>query len=1084
MLGNGQLRTSSPLQLPTDQPTPRLKTFRGGAYSFELCELLRRDLDAFNRQERTTSFVTLFAVLGTLLRRYGNEVAVVIGTPAPNAEPGVGQAPPHGFTNFKYIRLDLAGNPGFRELLSRAAESTSAAGAEDIGNADSYLSLAVEENAERCRVTIGYDASTLDAEAIARVAGHYQSLLKGVLTRPDAPIENHTILSDEERFTLLEKWNDTAEDYRRSLSVTQMFEVQAARTPQRIAVLAGNQQVTYRTLNDRANQLARHLRGVGVRPGVVVGLCVDRSVDMMVGLLGILKAGGAYLPFDPDFPRDRLEHYVTDSQAPVLVTQQALRSRLPVPTGTVVLLEDERLAGLPTGNIPPLSTPDDLAYVIYTSGSTGKPKGVQVLHDGLSNFLHSMLKELGITAEDTLLAVTTLSFDMHVTELWLPLVVGAHVVIGTREVASDGAALAALLNRTDATFFQATPATYRLLTATGWKGKANLTAITGGEALSPELARQLLPIVKTLWNGYGPTETTVYSTMHRVTGTHRAIPIGRPIANTCIYLLDPHHQPVPIGLPGEVYIGGAGLARGYLGRPDLSAERFLPNPFRPGERMYKTGDRGCYRRDGVIDYLGRLDHQVKVRGFRVELGEVEAALARHPDVRSNVVVARRGAEMGDSLAAYIIPHAARPIDVASLRSHLRASLPDYMVPASFAMVSDFPLTPNGKIDRKALAAQDPVGVPSTRLIVGPRNDIERDLLSIWEEVLPVRPISATDDFFDLGGHSLQAALVMNKVKEKLGHTLPIGIIFEARTVQRMAAVLQHQLEAGSDSCLVPLHPRGSRPPLFLIAGVGGHVFTFHKFARLLGPDQPSYGVKAIGVDGSREPPNRLEEIATRYLDEILTVRPRGPYFVGGYSIGALIAYELAVQMQRRGLSVGPLIVFDRPAPGHPVPLPLPTRMWMHLCNFVKATPTHRRDYLWERLRNLRDRILFTLGLGRYVAPEIEGVNALPQNHLRKVWGALQTAEHRYRPRHRFNGGVMLFESEDVPEWSTLVRQEPLLGWNKWADGPIDRIVVPGGHLDMFHDRNIHRLASALREGIHRWAGRNPVLCRPRESALN
>jgi thioesterase domain-containing protein len=350
--------------------------------------------------------------------------------------------------------------------------------------------------------------------------------------------------------------------------------------------------------------------------------------------------------------------------------------------------------------------------------------------------------------------------------------------------------------------------------------------------------------------------------------------------------------------------------------------------------------------------------------------------------------------------------------------------------------------------------------------VGPRNDVERDLLSIWEDVLQVRPIGITDNFFDLGGHSFRAALLMNQVKEKLGHTLPLGLIFEAGTVEKMAAVLQQQLEAGSDHCLVPFHESGNRPPLFLIAGVGGHVFTFHKFARMLGKDQSAYGVKAIGVDGLCRPPDRLEEIAAQYLEEILSVRPRGPYLLGGYSVGAQIAYELAVQMQARGLEVGPLIVFDCPAPGYPIPLPLLQRLWVHLRNFWKGGG--RSAYAAERYRNVRDRLLLKLGLGMLVAPEIEGVHALPQDHLKKVWVALQTAMKRYRPRERLRSGVVLFQAEDAPEWNSLVKQDPVMGWREWACGPIHQHVIPGAHLDMFHDRNINNLASTLNDEIDRW----------------
>jgi len=506
---------------------------------------------------------------------------------------------------------------------------------------------------------ISYERRRFNTDTITRMIGHIQSVLEAIVVDPEQPLAALPLLTDAERHQLLVGWNDSATDYPKDSCVHKLFEAQVDRTPDAVAVVFEEEQVTYGELNRKANQVAHHLRTLGVGPDVLVGICMERSLEMIVGLLGILKAGGAYVPLDPMYPRERLAFMLVDARVSVLLTQERLLDVLPEHGAAVVCLDTswEAIAREHKENLQSIAAGENLAYTIYTSGSTGKPKGVQITHRALVNFLYSMRQQPGLTERDVLLAVTTLSFDIAGLELYLPLIMGAKVVIITHEVAADGKQLIERLANSGATVMQATPATWRLLLEAGWQGSSQLRILCGGEALSRELADRLLTRSASVWNLYGPTETTIWSTVYKVKPAEASVPIGRPIANTQIYLLDSHLEPVPIGVPGELYIGGTGLARGYLHRPELTAEKFLPDPFsyEEGARLYRTGDLARYMSDGNIEYLGRLDNQVKIRGFRIELGEVEAVLGRHPGVRQSVVISREDRPGDKHLVAYVVP---------------------------------------------------------------------------------------------------------------------------------------------------------------------------------------------------------------------------------------------------------------------------------------------------------------------------------------------------------------------------------------------------------------------------------------------
>ena len=574
------------------------------------------------------------------------------------------------------------------------------------------------------------------------------------------------------------------------------FEQQVARTPEAVAVIYEGRQLSYAELNGRANQLARYLQGHGVGPEVLVGMYVERSLEMAVGLLGILKAGGAYVPLDPGFPSERLAFMLKDSQAPVLLTQWHLRAQLPAYRGRVVALDADWEAIARHSQQAPDSGvgPEALAYVIYTSGSTGLPKGVAIEHRSAVNFLASMQREPGIGTRDRMLAVTTLSFDIAGLELYLPLAVGACVEVVSREVAADPVRLRQRMEDSGATVMQATPASWRMLVEAGWERAPALKVLCGGEALGHELAKALLARAREVWNLYGPTETTIWSTAYKVEGepgTGSAAPLGRPIANTQLYVLDEAMQPVPAGIAGELYIGGAGLARGYVNRTELTAERFVPDPFgsEPGGRLYRTGDLARYRPDGTLEFLGRFDQQVKLRGFRVELGEIEAVLRQHPLVGETVVLAREDIPGDKRLVGYVAVDPYHPPTVSQLRRHLAARLPDYMVPSTFVLLDKLPLTPNGKVDRRALSAPAPSRPELEQAYVAPRTPLEQLLAHLWCEVLHLDGVGIHDNFFDLGGDSIKGAAFINKLQQRLEEPIFIVALFDAPTVADFATFL-------------------------------------------------------------------------------------------------------------------------------------------------------------------------------------------------------------------------------------------------------------------------------------------------------
>jgi len=696
------------------------------------------------------------------------------------------------------VARDLSRSPVFQTMFILQNAPLAQAHAENLewssrlvhsGISKFDLTLSLEEGAQALTGFVEFNRDLFEPETVARLLDHFQTLLEAAVAKPDQKLSELPLLPTAERQQLLVGWNNTQTALPKDACVHDLFEQQVARTPNGVALVFENESLTYRELNLKANRLAHHLQDLGVGPGVIVGIHLARSPDMIVGLLAILKSGGTYLPLDAVYPPDRLAYMLEDSCAAFVLTQSHLAAQLEGTPITRVFLDKPFQSTAITGPNP--AQPGSAAYVIYTSGSTGKPKGVAVPHHAVVNFLTSMAREPGLIPSDVVLAVTTLSFDIAVLELLLPLTVGARVVIASAEAVVDGLALRALLEKHHATVMQATPVTWRLLLEADWQPPAGFKALVGGETLPKDLADALIASGVQLWNMYGPTETTVWSTCARIVDIGNGITIGKPIANTTIRILDDRKNLCPIGIPGELCIGGEGVAIGYWNRPELTAERFIPDPFTtpPGARLYRTGDRARWRNDGTLEHLGRLDFQVKLRGFRIELGEIEAGIAQHPALREVAVIAREDTPGAKRLVAYIVADNP-PADLPEkLRALLRAKLPEYMVPAQFVALKALPRTHNGKLDRKALPAPTTADESPRGVAAAPQTATEEMVLDVFRGVLGRTDFGVSDNFFDLGGHSLMAARLMSKLRTTSGIDIPLRDLFARPTAAALAEAI-------------------------------------------------------------------------------------------------------------------------------------------------------------------------------------------------------------------------------------------------------------------------------------------------------
>ncbi len=1106
------------LDMPTDKLRPATQSYRGATETFRLPGKLLEKLKTLSREQQATLFMTLEAGFMALLHRYTGQNDMVVGTPISGRTHSEIENLIGLFLNTVLLRAKLSERQNFLELLQQVRDRALGAYAHpdvpfehlvaelaterdpsrtplfqvmfivhnsegvsqvskvsgnrelETGTSKFDLTMILSENENGLDGLIEYSTDLFEAATIRRLAGYYTRLMESIATDPDRSVSSLPMFTEAERLQLAEIWNDTAVEFpAKALCLHELIEEQAARTPDQVALVFEQQTLTYGELNRRANQLAHHLAGLGIGPEALVGLYVERSLEMVVGILGILKVGGAYVPLDPAFPSSRLSYMVADSKMDVLLTHRGLETNLEVLPRAIVRLDSDgneiakrsgEIAGLPPAGR------QQRAYVLYTSGSTGKPKGVEITHSAIVNFLLSMQREPGFTAGDTLLAVTTLSFDIAGLEIYLPLISGGRSVIASREDTQDPARLIRRMQESGCTVMQATPATWRALIQAGWGGTPNLKVLCGGEAMLRDLADQLLPRCAELWNMYGPTETTVWSAIHRVGAAKGSVPIGKPIANTQLYVLNAERKLAPLGAVGELYIGGDGLARGYMGREELVRERFVASPFALNRQLYRTGDLARRLPSGHVECLGRADNQVKLRGFRIELGEIEAVLNLYPGVRQCAAILREDVPGDKRLVAYIEVRSEQARSANGWRAHLEKDLPAYMIPSAFVIMDKLPLTPNGKIDRKALPAPEQSEAARGEF-VAPQDPCEQMLAQIWAKVLKVKRVGRHDNFFELGGHSLMAVRVVVEIEKLTKVRLQLAMLLQAPTIAELAELLRRENWTPSWSCLVPIRPGGSKPPLFLMHAHGGNVLEYYPLANLLGADQPVYALQARGLDGRFVKDSKLEDMAAAYIAELRSLQPEGPYYLGGFCFGGVLALEAAQQLTAAGQEVALLVMIQTMHPEAMRFKPSTTilqRAWYQVTKRISLEAdklSHRsKGYVAARLRYLLGVIgaRMAIAMDRLTGREQKDPSRLSVQYIAATLGRLhRKAIEAWAPRP-YQGKVVVFRASK--QMSGLVADKNL-GWQAVFNGNLEVREVPGHQQTLLLEPNVARLASDL-----------------------
>lgn len=1111
------------LELPTDRPRPAERTFRGAILTVEFPPALVAELKGWLRREQLTLYWGLLTAFKILLLRYTGQEDLVVGTPAagrphPGLENVLGC-----FLNDLVLRTQLNGELTVREVLTRVRQTALEAFANqdapfeavleavqpersrsraplfqvmfnlltlppfdkkfgdleakrillDNQTAKLDLAFAMRESPDALTGYFEYNRDLFDEATIRRLFAHYLNLLQAMMADSSRRVCDLQMLDEAERRQLLTEWNDTTTAYPREQCIHQLFEAQAARAPETTAVIAGAQQLTYGELNRRADALAQRLRRFGVKADTVVGVLLERSPEMVIAWLAILKAGGAYLPIDPNEPPVRLRQMLADAQTPLVLTTQKLRGAV-IDGATdddarVWCLDgsEESDGRLESAGEKPSA--ENLAYVMYTSGSTGQPKGVAVPHRAVVRLVRDTnYARLG--ADDCLAQVSHVAFDAATFEVWGALLNGGRLAMLAPDVVLSPKSLARQLREQNVTTLFLTTALFNLTAKTEPTAFSTLrTLLFGGEACDPACVRAVLEqgAPQRLLHVYGPTESTTFATWHLVESVPHdvvTVPIGRALSNTTLYVLDSQLQPVPVGVTGELFIGGDGLARGYLGQAELTAEKFIErqsqisnSPNLKSTRFYRTGDLVRWLPDGALEFIGRKDQQIKLRGFRIELGEIEAALLRHKAVRQTVVVAHRQAAE-TTLLAYVV--AQSPLGANELQTWLKPQLPVYMLPAAVTVLEALPLTANGKLDRAALpipAAQANV----KPVAVAPRDALEWRLAKVWEEVLRARRIGVTDNFFDLGGHSLLAVQLFDRIARAVGRDLPVSVLYEAPTIEQLAELLRRENWTPPWEALVPMRTLGQRPPLFLAPPGASTVLRFNHLVRQLDAAWPVYGLAYRGMDGQAEPHDRLEQMAAYHLEEMRKLQPRGPYFLAGICFGSHLMFELARQLRASGEEVALLAVLDAAPPANG-----PDWDFEHMAWYVPRERYHRVRRIREEWQ--RGHLLRTLwSVAQYTVEQNWRYYTEPiWRRSRPAFHAHARAEHFYRAAP-FDGRLALLQSEELQ-----ARKNFTARWRSLAAGEFEHEVIAGSHRQtLLQEPYAGHLAETLSRTLNQTAAR-------------
>jgi amino acid adenylation domain-containing protein len=1095
------------IELPADRPRPAVRSWHGNSVWVKLENELVEKLRTIGESEGDTLSMVLLSAFKVLLSRYCRQDNVVVGYTVSNRSRVETQHLIGPFASFLPVRTSLSGNPTFLDLLTHVQTVTDegqthfvpfeklleklelepslsyapifqvsfgfqntnpgreASGLKleefvfDDGIARLDLAVEIFQNASHLDCRFRYSTDLFDRSTIERLGSHFKTVLREIVKNPEQRVCTLPLLTESEREQIVVDWNDTETFRAAPRCVPELFEYQVDLTPERIAVRFEEKELTYRELNLRANQLAHYLKKRGVGPEVLVGICVNRSLEMVVGLLGILKAGAAYVPLDPEYPTDRLDFMLKDSGATLLLTQQSIPLRIEKSVAEVVFLDTDwpEIGKEREENLATKPEAANLAYVIYTSGSTGKPKGVAIEHRSTASLIDWARDVFSDEELSGVLASTSICFDLSIFELFLPLSCGGKVLL-----ANDILQLLSLPSSNDVKLINTVPsAMVELLRHRGVPASVQAVNLAG-EPLQASLVDEIYEQthVKRVFDLYGPSEDTTYSTFAQRLPQGPAT-IGRPISNTRVYLLDETLQPVPIGVPGELHLAGTGLARCYLNRPELTATAFIPDPFNentPG-RLYRTGDLARYKADGTIEYLGRIDNQVKIRGFRIELGEIEAVLREHTSVRDLAVVAREA-----KLIAYIVP-SAKTIEVGKLWSDLRAlvssKLPDYMLPAIFVELDTLPLTANGKVDRRALPIPNETRPVLEQAYIAPRDQLEQQLVALWGNVLHLKSIGIRDNFFELGGNSLLAARLFAQIENRLGMHLPLATLFQFPTIELLANFLRDSDTSKPWSSLVAIQPEGSRPPLFCVHAAGANVLIYRPLSRHLGKDQPVYALQAPGLDGRTRPLTSVEEMAALYIKEIRASQPHGPYHLLGASFGGLVIYEMAQQLLAQNEEVALLAMLNTNCPVYT----LARKIRCHLGHLRERGP---KRYASEAAKGVKRRLIGQVaetnnGSGKSNALDLEIQKVLANDSgvdesLVRTVTAILSAEEAYVPAQNYRGKITFFWAREAKRDF----EDNRLGWRRVAAGGFDVHVVPGNHTSMREEPNVKVLAQELK----------------------